>query len=174
MFDVINALSDAQFVGRFGFLFEYSPWVAARAAGRRPFANAVEMRAAMIAVMAEAREEELLALLRAHPRLADKVAQTRGLTQESAQEQASAGLDRLSPEDYACFHALNEAYDAKFGFPFIICVRLTDKDGILAAMARRLENDHAEEFTAALVEIGKIVDLRLADALAEGEMHHGG
>ncbi len=167
MLDVINRLSDAEFVTRFGFLFDHSPWVVARAARHRPFADITAMRAALSAVLTSASEAELLALLRAHPRLADKVAQEKELTQESRQEQASVGLDRLSREDYARFNALNTAYDLKFGFPFIICVRSVDKDRILAAMAKRFDNTRETEFAVAVAEIVKIVELRLTDTLME-------
>lgn len=141
-----------------------------RTAARRPFADVTAMRAAMAAVLEEAGEAELLALLRSHPRLADKVAQADGLSAESAKEQAGAGLDRLSPEDYAQFDVLNRAYESRFGFPFVICVRLTDRRGILAAMVQRLDNSPRAEFAAALAEVGRIVDLRLADMLAGGEV----
>ena len=86
------------------------------------------------------------------------------LTQASAGEQASAGLDRLTPEEFEQFHALNAAYREKFGFPFIICVRLTDKAGILAAMEARLANEREREIATALEQIGEIVRLRLEDA----------
>ena len=61
------------------------------------------------------------------------------------------------------FHALNTAYGERFGFPFIICVRLTDKAGILAAMEQRLGNDRETEIATAIAEIGEIVRLRLRD-----------
>jgi 2-oxo-4-hydroxy-4-carboxy-5-ureidoimidazoline decarboxylase len=86
------------------------------------------------------------------------------LTRASAAEQASAGLDRLTPAEFARFHDLNARYRARFGFPFIICVRLTDKAGILAAMEARLANDPDSEIAAAIDEIGKITRLRLEDA----------
>jgi 2-oxo-4-hydroxy-4-carboxy-5-ureidoimidazoline decarboxylase len=143
-------------------LFEHSPWVEARADARPSSGN---RHADLMAVVHEATPEEQLALIRAHPELAGKAAVDGSLTEASAAEQASAGLDRLSPAEFDRFHALNAAYRGKFGFPFIICVRLTDKAGILAAMERRLANDRDTEIAAALEEIGKIVRLRLeADA----------
>ena len=114
-------------------------------------------------MVAAATRDEQLALIRAHPELAGKAAIDRTLTDASAAEQASAGLDRLTPEDYARFHALNAAYKARFDFPFIICVRRTDKAGILAAMERRLAHDRDSEIATALGEIGEIVRLRLED-----------
>lgn len=157
----INALPEAAFVARYGALFEHSPWVVARAAKRRPFAD---LFAGLMATLAEASADEKLALIRAHPELAGKAAIDRTLTAASAAEQASAGLDRLTPEEYARFHALNAAYGARFGFPFIICVRLTDKAGILAAMDRRLNHDRATEIATALEQIGEIVRLRLEES----------
>lgn len=156
----IMDLSNEAFVARFGFLFEHSPWVVERAAARRPFAD---LHAGLMQVVADASEEERLALVRAHPELAGKAAIDRTLTAESTAEQASAGLDRLTEAEYAHFHELNTAYRARFGFPFVICVRLTDKAGILAAMERRLCHDRQSELATALAEVGKIVKLRLED-----------
>jgi 2-oxo-4-hydroxy-4-carboxy-5-ureidoimidazoline decarboxylase len=139
-------------------LFEHSLWVEARA-DARPASG--DRHADLMAVVHDATPEEQLALIRAHPELAGKAAV--GLTGASAAEQASAGLDRLTQSEFDRFHALNAAYREKFGFPFIICVRLTDKAGILAAMERRLANDRDAEIATALGEIGEIVRLRLED-----------
>jgi 2-oxo-4-hydroxy-4-carboxy-5-ureidoimidazoline decarboxylase len=141
-------------------LFEHSPWVEQRADANP---SSGDRHADLMAVVAAASRDEQLALIRAHPELAGKAAIDRTLTDASAAEQASAGLDRLTPEDYARFHALNAAYKARFDFPFIICVRRTDKAGILAAMERRLAHDRDSEIATALGEIGEIVRLRLED-----------
>lgn len=139
-------------------LFEHSPWVEARADARP---SSGDRHADLMAVVRDATPEEQLALIRAHPELAGKAAIDGGLTEASAAEQASAGLDRLTQAEFDRFHALNAAYRQKFDFPFIICVRLTDKAGILAAMERRLANDCDTEIATALGEIGEIVRLRL-------------
>lgn len=141
-------------------LFEHSPWVEDRADA---LPSSGDRRADLMAVLHAASPAEQLALIRAHPELAGKAAIDRTLTDASAAEQASAGLDRLSLEEYERFHALNAAYRARFDFPFIICVRLTDKAGILAAMERRLGNDREAEIATALDQIGEIVRLRLED-----------
>jgi 2-oxo-4-hydroxy-4-carboxy-5-ureidoimidazoline decarboxylase len=148
----------AQFIGRYGALFEHSPWVVERAAERMPFAD---LHKGLMQVVEDAAPEEQLALIRAHPELAGKAAVDGSLTEASAAEQASAGLDRMTEEEFERFHALNAAYSARFGFPFIICVRLTDKAGILAAMERRLGNDRDSEIRTAIEQIGEIVRLRL-------------
>lgn len=141
-------------------LFEHSPWVEARA-DAAPASG--DRWADLMAVVHAASADEQLALIRAHPELAGKAAIDQTLTDASAREQASAGLDRLTPDEFARFHALNAAYRDRFGFPFVICVRLTDKAGILAAMEARLAHDRATEIATALDEIGRIVRLRLED-----------
>lgn len=142
-------------------LFEHSPWIEARADA---LPSSGDRHADLMAVVHAATPEEQLALIRAHPELAGKAAIDRTLTEASAAEQASAGLDRLSEAEFARFHALNAAYRERFGFPFIICVRLTDKAGILAAMEARLVNDRETEIATAIAQIGEIVRLRLEDA----------
>ncbi|MFT4199008.1 MAG: 2-oxo-4-hydroxy-4-carboxy-5-ureidoimidazoline decarboxylase [Pseudoxanthomonas sp.] len=153
-----NALDEAAFVARYRELFEHSPWVVERAARLRPFAD---LHAGLMAVVHAATDEDKERLIRAHPELAGKAAIDRTLTDASAAEQASAGLDRLTPDEYARFHALNAAYRERFGFPFVICVRLIDKAGILAAMQRRLGNGRDAEIATAIEQIGQIVRLRL-------------
>lgn len=142
-------------------LFEHSPWVEERADSRP---SSGDRHADLMAVVEAASEEEKLALIRAHPELAGRAVVDGTLTKASAAEQSSAGLDRLLPHEFVRFQSLNSAYRNRFGFPFIICVRLTDKAGILAAMEARLVNDRETEIAAAIAEIGKIVKLRLETA----------
>lgn len=139
-------------------LFEDSFWVEARADARP---SSGDRHADLMAVVNEASSQEKIALIRAHPELAGKAAIDRNLTAASAAEQASAGLDRLSEAEFAQFQSLNKAYRARFGFPFVICVRLTDKAGIIAALEERLGNDRDTEVATALTQIGEIVRLRL-------------
>ncbi len=141
-------------------LFEHSPWVEARADAQP---STGDRHADLMAVVHAASAEEQLALIRAHPELAGKAAIDKTLTEASASEQASAGLDRMTPAEYEQFHSFNAAYRARFGFPFIICVRLTDKAGILAAMQARLAHDRETEVATAIAQIGEIVRLRLED-----------
>jgi 2-oxo-4-hydroxy-4-carboxy-5-ureidoimidazoline decarboxylase len=151
------------FLKTYGHLFERSPWVVERTWAARPFVDAAALHAAFMLTLEEAPPEDQFDLLRSHPELADKVTQAEGLTEESEREQASAGLDRLSAEEYARFHELNRAYRDRFGFPFIICVRLHDKAGILGAMQTRLGHEPETEFEAALQQVGLIVQLRMGD-----------
>lgn len=161
----LNAGDAAGFVSALGHLFEHSPWVAAETWADRPFRDAAHLHAALLARMRSASRERLLALIRAHPDLAGRLARMRQLTAESTREQASAGLDRLSEAELGEFVRLNAAYTERFGFPFVICARLNAKDAILEAMRRRIGNDPDAEFATALDEIGRIARLRLVDTL---------
>jgi len=161
----VNALDETGFTQALGFVFELSPWVVTRAHAAGPFASRDALHGAMMAVLENAPETDRLALIRAHPELAGKAAIAKTLTAESQSEQASAGLDRLTPDEFAHFHDLNAAYGAKFGFPFIICVRLNDKASILSAMTRRLAHDHRSEIDEAIAQIGLISRLRLFDTV---------
>jgi OHCU decarboxylase len=164
----LNRLDRAAFTAALGQLFEHSPWVAAEAWTRRPFADRGQLLAALLETLRAAQPEAQLALVRAHPDLAGKLSRAGNLTSQSAREQAGAGLDRLSDEEFARCHALNAAYRAKFGFPFVICVRANDKAKILAAFERRLLRDGETERAEALRQIGDIVRYRLDDLLGAG------
>lgn len=161
----LNSADRAAFVAVLGHLFEHSPWVAERTWAQRPFANREALHAALCATMRAAPRDEQLALIRAHPDLAGRLAQQKKLTVESTREQASAGLDQLTDAELAAFTAQNDTYKAKFGFPFIICARLNAKSAILDAMRTRVDRAAAAEFATALGEIEKIAWLRLQDAV---------
>ena len=165
-FRAVNGLDRAGFLARFGHVFEHSPWVMDGAWERRPFADEAALLAAMAASVEAASEEAKLALLRAHPDLAGKAARAGDLTDDSRKEQAGAGLDRLSEDEYTRFHAMNEAYKTRFGFPFIVAVKGLTKDDILAAYAARLENSREAELVTALAQVLRIAGFRVADALA--------
>ena len=166
-----SRLSRALFLARFGGVFEHSPHLAARAfaAGLGPETDRIDgLHAALVAAMRAGDEAEKLALLRAHPDLAGKLAIAGELTADSSREQASAGLDRLTPEEFARFTSLNAAYIERFGFPFILAVKGKSKAEVLAAFETRLGHSREAEFSAALGQIERIVRLRLEAILAEG------
>jgi 2-oxo-4-hydroxy-4-carboxy-5-ureidoimidazoline decarboxylase len=152
------------FLARLGHVAEDSPWVAERAWARGPFAGAADTADAFAAVAREATPAEQLALIRAHPDLAGRAALAGGLTADSAREQASAGLDRLTPGDLERFTALNDRYRARFGFPFVMRVAGRSVDEILAAYERRLAHDADAERATAIGEIADIMRLRIEAA----------
>jgi OHCU decarboxylase len=162
----LNAADRDAFVAAIGFTFEDSPWIAAAAWERRPFADRTALHTALVGVVDTAPADRQVALIAAHPDLAGRVAREGRLTAASRGEQATAGLDRLTSQQLARFDAANAAYRARFGFPFVICAREHDADGILTAMERRVRNDRSTEIATALAEIAKIAQLRLEDAVA--------
>jgi 2-oxo-4-hydroxy-4-carboxy-5-ureidoimidazoline decarboxylase len=157
----INAMDRAAFVQKFGGIFENSPWVAEQAWEKRPFASLDDMHAAMVAAAKYAPAAMQLALLQSHPDLAGKEAQSGTMTASSVAEQASAGLNALSHAEMARISELNAAYRKKFGFPFIIAVRMYTKEGILFEFNRRLANDTQTEFANDLQNVYIITRLRL-------------
>lgn len=161
----LNAADRAAFVGALGHLFEHSPWVAEETWPRRPFRDTTHLHAELCATLRAASPDRQRRLIDAHPDLAGRLANLSQLTAASADEQASAGLHRLSAGELAEFQELNRAYRARFGFPFIVCARLNAKDAILAAMRTRLSRTPEDEFQTALGEIEKIARVRLGDVL---------
>ena len=159
----VNAMDGPTFVAAFGDVAEHSPWVAERAAEQRPFASLRAMIAAFGDEVREAGPAEKLALLRAHPDLAGKAAIAGEMAEDSRREQASAGLDALTPEEFDRFTESNESYSAKFGFPFILAVRGADKQTILEAFAERIERDPEAEKAMAVNEVTRIIGFRIED-----------
>lgn len=155
-------MSVEDFVQRFGGVYEDSPWVAERAAPHVGRSADFDQIATLLADSVDnASREERLALIRAHPDLAGRAQVAGELTADSTEEQASAGLDRCTPEEYERFQALNARYHQKFGFPFVMAVRGSSRAEILAEFERRLDNDAATEFETAIAEIHRIARLRL-------------
>jgi urate oxidase len=163
-----RTLTRQAFVARFGFVFEDSPWVAEAAfnAGLPADAHtAAGLHRALCAVLRSAPADRHLALILAHPDLAGRLARAGALSRDSTQEQAGAGLDRLTDAEVEHFTALNAAYREKFAMPFIIAVKGRSKADILAAFAARMGNDRDTEIATALIQIERIALLRLQDLL---------
>jgi OHCU decarboxylase len=187
--DQVNHLNREAFVERFGSLFQGPPWIAEAAYNERPFESVYELRRAFQDAMFDAPPERQLELIRSYPGLGrmvetDQASTDVGISQEdyemlktasvgrllgpeSLRDQSSAGLDRLTPEEYEKFQRLNNAYREKFDFPLIICVREHTKETILSNGEARLKNPPAQERATALVEVAKIANLRLQDLVEE-------
>ena len=162
----LNASSDADFVHLLEGVYENSPWIAHRAATRRPFASVTALKMALQSVVLEASPAEQVGLLCAHPELAGKAAQSGMLTKASTGEQTQVGLLNCSAEMLDMIRQLNVSYREKFGFPFIIAVRGPDgngmyRDSIIRAFQRRLKNQRDEELGECLYQVSRIAELRL-------------
>jgi 2-oxo-4-hydroxy-4-carboxy-5-ureidoimidazoline decarboxylase len=165
----LNACGKDDFVAALSNVFEYSPWIAEQAALARPFAGVNPLFDAMKAAVDRASPELRLALIKAHPDLADKTQRAAGLTAESSAEQNSVGLDRLSDAEYEAFGRVNNAYRAKFGFPYIVCVRRNTRDSILRDFERRLPNDAKTETRKSIEEIYRIAALRVDELVVSDD-----
>jgi 2-oxo-4-hydroxy-4-carboxy-5-ureidoimidazoline decarboxylase len=163
----LNSCDRGAFVAALGHLFEHSPWVADETFPKRPFRDLEALHQALCDTLTGAQAERQLALIRAHPDLAGRLARVGELTAASAREQSSAGLDRLTPTESAEIQRLNGAYRDRFGFPFVICARLNAKETILSAMRARVGNSREAELSTALGEIAKIARLRLSEAVTK-------
>ncbi|MFS0779427.1 2-oxo-4-hydroxy-4-carboxy-5-ureidoimidazoline decarboxylase [Neobacillus sp. 3P2-tot-E-2] len=155
----VNLMNKEEFVQKVGWVFEHSPWVASAAWESMPFESRENLLQTMIDIVQNAEESRQLALLRAHPDLGTRLQ----MSEVSQKEQAGAGLDRLSKEEFEEFVLLNEMYVNKFAFPFIMAVKGQSKETILAAMKQRVDNSYEEEYNIALREVYKIAGFRLND-----------
>lgn len=164
--DTVNAFDAAAFAARFGDIAEDSPWVAEAAGRARPFPDREAMVEAFAAAVRAAPRERQLALLCAHPDLAGRAAVAGDIAEESRREQAGAGLDRLTAEEFARFHDLNARYRERFGFPFIFAVKGATKEAILAAFEARIDNDAETERATALANVERILRFRIEDRVA--------
>jgi len=161
-----TASNREKFLRRYGGVYERSPWVAEQCYEQaRGIGDPDRLANIFARCVEEADEEAQLALIRAHPDLADRAAIAGELGAASSEEQQSAGIGRCTPEEYERFQVLNRRYKEKFGFPFVMAVRGSSREEILAAFEARLENTREAEFVNAIAEIHKIAGLRLqADA----------
>lgn len=167
----LNAASRAEFVALLDGTYEHSPWIAEAAWSARPFVSLAALKRALVRAVREAPRDAQLGLIRAHPELAGKAMVAKTLTAESTHEQGKAGLTACTPEEFARIGELNAAYDAKFGFPFILAVRGPRGTGlakrqIIAAFERRAANHPDFEFAEALRNIDRIAEVRLDDKFA--------
>ena len=168
----LNAASADEAVALLDGLYEHSPWIAAAAIAQRPFSGRAHLARALVDATRAGGRDAQLALLRAHPRLAGKAMVAGALTAASTDEQTRSGLTQCSPSEFARLHALNDDYDARFGWPFILAVRgptglgLTRAE-IIETFERRLGNEPEAEFEECLRNVHRIAELRLADRFVD-------
>jgi len=159
----VNQFDREKFVEVLGRIYEKSAWVAEQTWSDRPFGSVEELYGAMRQTVDQSSRDAKLELLRAHPDLGEQTE----MTDASEEEQASAGLDELHPEQYEAFERLNERYREKFGFPFIMAVKDETPNAIQAAMEERVEQTRSVEFDIALEQVHKIARFRLVELLPQ-------
>ena len=158
--DKINKLSRSEFVEVFANIFEKTKWIAEKLYNQKPFDSFEDLCSKMLGIFETANREAQLKILKSHPDLADKVTANL-LTTNSRTEQSNAGLDQCSKEEFNEFNNLNKSYRQKYGFPFVIAVKGKNKIEILSEFKKRILNSVAEELNEAIIQVGKIANLRL-------------
>lgn len=159
-----STLSREAFVETFADIYEHSPWVAEKTfdLGQGADLDDIDvLHARMSDILLSADHASQLALINAHPDLAGKAAVQGQLTEASTHEQAGAGIHQCTRDEFARFTELNDAYKAKFAFPFIMAVKGSNRHQILAAFETRIHHSVDTEFACALAEINKIALFRL-------------
>lgn len=162
----LNAATLTEAIALLDGLYERSPWIAEHAAAARPFTTTAALKRALSTIVRTASRDAQLALIRAHPALAGKAALAGDLTAASTDEQSRAGLLHCDPDELRTMHRLNDAYLARFGWPFILAVRGPRGVGlsratIIATFERRLAAHPDIEFAECLRQIDRIAELRI-------------
>ncbi|CAJ1082180.1 2-oxo-4-hydroxy-4-carboxy-5-ureidoimidazoline decarboxylase [Xyrichtys novacula] len=157
----LNALPFEDFVNILGNVVEKCPLITAAIWSERPFVNFTALETAISDFIDALPESGKEGILRCHPDLAGRDLQSGTLTRESREEQAGAGMSALSSAEASRMSRLNEEYKQRFGFPFVICARMTDKANILRQLSERCLNERATERARGIEEVKKICSLRL-------------
>ena len=156
----INKLSQSEFIEMFDNIFEKTKWIAEKLFDQKPFDSFEDLRLKILRIFEIASKEVQLKILKAHPDPANK-AMVSSLTTNSRTEQNNAGLDQCSEEEFNEFKDLNNKYNQKYNFPFIIAVRGKNKIEILDEFKKRILNSNNDEFNEAILQVLKIANLRL-------------
>lgn len=158
----INKLPATEFVDLFKNAVELWPHAAEFVVNQRPFGNLNDLVRHFSDYLENLSVTDKVAVLKSHPDLAGKLLDENKLSNESAQEQSLAGLDRLTAEKKTQLVQSNTEYSEKFGFPFVICVRQNNKiDRILAGFRERLPNQRDQEIINGIEQVKKICQLRI-------------
>ena len=136
-----------------------SRWVA-RMLSQRPFKDAQEVFDSAERIWNDLGREDWLEAFAAHPRIGEKK------DAQSAQEQA--GALAAGDDVKARLAEANRAYEAKFGWIYLVCATGRSAEEMLALAEQRMHNDPETEIRVAAAEQAKITKLRLEKLLEIG------
>ena len=153
----LNNLNQGKFISLFGVIFEKTQWIAEKLFELKPFKNKEDLINKIIKIYETSSQDEILNILRSHPKLAVE----KKLTEHSNQEQSRANLRNCTQEEFDEFTKLNFEYEKKFGFPFIMAVKGKDKIDILNNFRQRINNNIEFEFEESKKQVKKIALFRL-------------
>ena len=136
-------------------------WVEA-VVSRRPYSSLETLLTTADEVWSSLQPDDWLEAFQSHPKIGERKAAA-SLSERSRQwsGQEQAGVSNASRETIESLAALNQAYEKKFGFIFIICATGKSSEEMLSALRARLVNNRPTELPIAAAEQGKIIHLRL-------------
>lgn len=99
-------------------------------------------------------------MINAHPRIGERPERVKAQSAQSFREQ---GYDRdaTPPDVFLRLANLNEEYEQKFGFRFVVFVNRRPKEALITVLEARLRSTRDEERRTALREILAIAEDRL-------------
>lgn len=142
-------------------LFEHAGPLLERLRAEEPFPTGAALLARARAILNELSEAEQIAVINAHPRIGERRDR---LSTASFKEQGYRD-DATPPEVFLRLANLNDEYEQKFGFRFVVFVNRRSKTAIVPLLEARLRGSREEERRTALREILAIAE----DRLQQGE-----
>jgi OHCU decarboxylase len=140
-------------------------WAAEMANGR-PYQTLETLLATSNDIWWSLDQSDWLEAFRSHPKIGERKAADKVSAQSqqwSGQEQS--GVDEASHDTVSSLAALNEAYEQRFGYIFIVCATGKTSGEMLTALRERLQHDPQAELPIAAAEQSKITELRLKKLL---------
>jgi OHCU decarboxylase len=162
--DELNASPEAAFVEALRPLLEAAGPLGAALAAHRPYASYEQLLERAAELVARLPEDQRVATVNAHPRIGESAHVLRRTSALSYREQ---GHDPAAPPDAdaarvdARLAELNRAYEARFGFRFVVFVAGRPRSAIIPVLEARLANDRRQELDTALSEMLAIARDRL-------------
>ncbi|MBK6515507.1 MAG: allantoicase [Polyangiaceae bacterium] len=125
----------------------------------RPYGDAARLFSVSDEAWAATGPEDWLAAFQSHPRIGERTS----ARSWSAREQA--GMDAANDELRRRMAELNQQYEERFGFTYIVCATGKTADELSSILESRLNNDRDAELRTAARELHAITRLRLAKLL---------
>lgn len=146
--DELNGLASDTFAAAIAPLFEKAPRFVTRIGEARPFESEEDLFDTARAIAREMPEAEQIELLAAHPRIGADVTTVSDLSRR--EQGGEAPNDAWVGEELT---ALNEAYESRFGFRFVVFVAGRPRADIIPLLERALHADRDEELRRGLDDV---------------------
>jgi OHCU decarboxylase len=129
---------------------------------RRPYQNLEELTQTANDVWWSLEQADWLEAFRSHPKIGEKrAAETVSKQAQKWSGQEQAAVQIASQETLDSLAQLNQHYEARFGFIFIVCATGKSADEMFALLRERLQHDIETELHIAAAEQAKITEIRL-------------